>query len=116
MTTAETGKTGERLAARHLRRSGYRILAKNWRVHRYEIDVIARERSTGTVVFVEVKTRTEGGYGRPMEAVDRNKQRFLRLAAEAWILENGMQERNARFDVVEVLLPTEQVHRVENAF
>ena len=46
MTTAEIGKKGERLAARYLRRHGYRILAKNWRSHRHEIDVIARERKT----------------------------------------------------------------------
>ena len=116
MTTAEVGKTGERLAARHLRRCGYRILAKNWRSYRHEIDVIARERSTGTVVFVEVKTRTPGSFGRPADAVDRNKQRFLRLAAESWLLQNGGMEQPARFDVIEVLLPEKTVNHIVNAF
>ena len=116
MTTAEIGRTGERLAARHLRRSGYRILAKNWRSHRYEIDIIARERRTGTIVFVEVKTRSPGSYGRPADAVDRNKQRFLRLAAESWLIANGGLEQPARFDVIEVLLPEKSVNHIVNAF
>lgn len=116
MTTADIGKTGERLAARHLRRSGYRILAKNWRSYRHEIDIIARERSTGTVVFVEVKSRTPGSFGRPADAVDANKRRFLRLAAESWLMQNGGPEQPARFDVIEVLLPEKTVHHIVNAF
>lgn len=116
MTAAEVGKTGERLAARHLKKCGYRILAKNWRSYRHEIDIIARERRTGTVVFVEVKTRTPGSFGRPADAVDANKRRFLRLAAESWLLQNGGTEQPARFDVIEVLLPEKTVHHIENAF
>lgn len=116
MTTAEIGKTGEQLAARSLRRSGYRILAKNWRSHRYEIDIIARERRTGTIVFVEVKTRTPGSFGRPADAVDANKRRFLRLAAQSWLLQNGGLEQPARFDVIEVLLPEKTVNHIVNAF
>ena len=116
MTTAEIGRIGEWLAVRHLRRCGYRILAKNWRAYRHEIDIIARERSTGTVVFVEVKTRTPGSFGRPADAVDRNKQRFLRLAAESWLMQNGGTEQPARFDVVEVRLPEKTVNHIVNAF
>lgn len=116
MSASDTGRRGERAAARFLKRSGCRILARNYRAGRHEIDLIAEERKTGTIVFVEVKTRTEGGYGRPMDAVDRNKQRFLRLAAETWIRENGMETRSARFDVIEVLEPGDSVNRIENAF
>ena len=116
MTTAETGKLGEKLAARYLRQKGYRILERNWRSHQHEIDIIARERSTGAVVFVEVKTRTPGSFGRPADAVDRNKQRFLRLAAESWLIENGGLEQSARFDVIEVLLPEKRLNHIPNAF
>ena len=116
MNTQDTGRRGERIAARFLKRNGCRILARNYRARRHEIDLIAEERATGTIVFVEVKTRTEGSYGRPMEAVDRNKQRFLRLAAQTWIMQHGMEERSARFDVIEVFLPGDLVHRIENAF
>ena len=116
MTTEETGKTGERLAVRHLKRSGYRILEKNWRSYRHEIDIIAQERRTGTVVFVEVKTRTPGSFGRPADAVDASKQRFLRLAAESWLIQNGGITQPARFDVIEVLLPEKRVNHIVNAF
>jgi putative endonuclease len=116
MTAAETGRIGERLAARYLRRSGYRILERNWRSHQHEIDIIAREKRTGTVVFVEVKTRTPGSFGRPADAVDRNKQRFLRLAAQSWLIANGGLEQPARFDVIEVLLPEKHVNHIPNAF
>ena len=116
MNTAETGKTGERLAAQYLKRNGYRILAKNYRAHRHEIDIVAREKSTGAVVFVEVNTRTPGSFGRPADAVNADKKRFLRLAAQSWLLENGGTEQPARFDVIEVLLPEESVNHIINAF
>lgn len=116
MNTAETGTLGERLAVRYLRRSGFRILERNYRAYRHEIDVIAREKSTGTVVFVEVKTRTQGSFGRPAEAVNADKQRFLRLAAESWLVENGGMEQPARFDVIEVFFPEKSVNHLINAF
>lgn len=116
MNTAETGELGERLAARYLKRNGYRILERNYRAHRHEIDVIAREKRTGTVVFAEVKTRTPGSYGRPADAVDADKRRFLRLAAESWLLHNGGPEQPARFDVIEVFLPEKRVNHLINAF
>lgn len=116
MNTTDTGKTGERLAARYLKRHGYRILERNYRAHRHEIDLIAREKRTGTVAFVEVKTRTPGSFGRPADAVDANKRRFLRLAAETWLTENGGTEQPARFDVIEVLLPEKTVNHLPSAF
>ena len=116
MNHLETGRHGERVAARYLKRHGYRILEKNYRAGHHEIDLIAQEKATGLYVFVEVKTRTEGGLGRPMEAVNRQKQRFLRLAAEQWIREHNLFEHGARFDVIEVLTPSDAVNHVENAF
>lgn len=116
MSTVEIGALGERIAVRYLKRNGFRVIAKNYRAGRHEIDVIAREKDTGTVVFIEVKTRTPKSYGRPMDAVDRDKQRFLRLAAERWLMENGGMEQSARFDVIEVLLPDETVNHIGNAF
>ena len=116
MNHLETGRHGERVAARWLKRNGCRILERNYRAGRHEIDLIALEKATGTILFVEVKTRAEGGPGRPMDAVDRSKQRFLRLAAQQWMTEHGMVERGARFDVIEVLTPSDLVNRVENAF
>lgn len=116
MSTLHTGQTGERIAERWLKRHGCRILARNYRAGRHEIDLIAEEKATGTVLFVEVKARSEGGLGRPAEAVDANKRRFLRLAAEQWLSEHDAQACSARFDVIEVLLPDGAVNRIENAF
>ena len=116
MNTRETGQTGERVAELYLKRNGFRILARNYRAGRHEIDLIALDKATDTVVFVEVKARTAGSYGRPMEAVNAAKQRYLRFAAQQWLAENGGAERSARFDVIEVFLPEGSVNRVENAF
>ena len=115
MNHLETGRFGERLAARWLKQNGFRIREKNYRAGRHEIDLIAEEKATGTIVFVEVKTRAEDSLARPMEAVDRNKQRFLRLAAQQWLMEHAV-DSSARFDVIEVFLPGKTVNRIENAF
>ncbi len=116
MNKADTGKTGEALAARYLKRNGCRIIEKNYRAHRHEIDLIVRERASGMIAFVEVKTRTPNSYGRPADAVDAAKRRFLRLAAEQWLMEHGGTEQPARFDVIEVLLPEKTVNHIINAF
>ena len=116
MWTKALGDFGEERAALYLRRRGYRIVERNFRCRQGQIDLIAEDKATGTIVFVEVKTRTEGGLGRPAEAVDANKQRFLRLAAEQWLSENDARDCSARFDVIEVLLPEGAVNRIENAF
>src|SRR3954471_24854248 len=70
------GDRGERLAARHLRRQGLRIILRGYRTPRGEIDLIARDGQT--LVFVEVKARRTG---EPVEAVTPEKQRRLTLAA-----------------------------------
>ena len=63
------GALGEKMAARHLRRQGFKILFRNFRGRQGgEIDLVARDRDT--LVFVEVKTRTREDFGRPREAVD----------------------------------------------
>ncbi len=116
MSTLDTGRKGERIAAHWLKRHGCRILERNYRAGRYEIDLIAAEKTTGTVIFVEVKTRTEGSLGRPADAVNASKRRFLRLAADRWRIEHDAFEQSIRFDVIEVLLPDGAVNRIENAF
>lgn len=93
------GPLGEEIAARFLERAGYRILARNWRVGRLELDLVVRDGET--IAFVEVKSRRPGPQS-PSEAVDRRKRTRLRRAAAQWIA--GSRERAAeyRFDVVAV--------------
>ena len=67
MDQRETGRAGERIAERLLRRCGLIILARNWRAAGGELDLAALEGET--LVFVEVKTRNGSGYGTPAAAV-----------------------------------------------
>jgi len=97
-----TGRRGEEIAATWLAGLGFRLLARNWRAGRAEIDIVAAEGET--VVFVEVKTRRLGPGGRPAEAVDRRKRRTLARAAGAWIAAHPRTGSAFRFDVVEVTL------------
>jgi len=97
------GKEGEELACRHLERLGYRILARNYRGRRGEIDIVAEER--GTLVFVEVKSRSGPLFGHPLEAVTRRKQEQLgRVAQEYLAVTDAHRARPIRFDVVGVLM------------
>lgn len=94
------GRWGEELAVRHLERAGCRVLDRNWRSGRLEIDLVVRD---GPVIaFVEVKTRRPGPQ-HPAEAVDRRKRAHLVRAAAGWIGAHRPSAREYRFDVVSVV-------------
>lgn len=114
--TGAIGRRGERVACRYLRRRGYALLCRNYAAYRHEIDLVMQERRTGTVVFVEVKTRSRTDFGRPSEAVTTDKRRFLRLAAQSFLQNNGLTDCPARFDVVEVFWPSRQISHISDAF
>src|SRR5579863_7525549 len=76
------GVRGEQIAARHLRRRGLMILARNYRAAGAEVDLVVLDRTT--LVFVEVKTRAGSGFGAPQDAVDAAKQKRIRRAAESY--------------------------------
>jgi len=93
---------GEDAAARFLRRAGYRILERNVRLGRNEVDIIARDGDT--TVFVEVRTRATEDDVPPEDSVGLVKQSHLRQAARHYLLQHG-REHYYRFDVVAVLMP-----------
>ena len=95
---ARTGAEGEEAAAEHLRRLGWKILDRNWRARHLELDIVAEERDT--VVFVEVKTRAEGGLQSPFEALTPTKKERLCRAAQAWLEAHEAWSRPCRFDLV----------------
>jgi putative endonuclease len=95
------GSQGERLAARHLRKLGYRILARRYKTALGELDLVARDGDC--IVFVEVKTRRSTAAGEPSAAVDRAKQARLTRLALAFLKKYGMLEQPARFDVVSIV-------------
>lgn len=93
------GRAGEEAAARFLAARGYRIVARNVRFRAGEIDMVAEE--GGSLVFVEVKTRTGLGFGTAAEAVTPRKQQQLVRLAGLYLAGVGAS-RNCRFDVVTV--------------
>ena len=112
------GARGETLACRYLKRNGYKILFRNFRGRSGgEIDVVCRDNDT--LVFVEVKTRGREDFGRPVEAVDWQKQRRISRGALAWLRMLDNPDILFRFDVIEVIIADDTKPRVElikNAF
>ena len=104
LTAAEIGSYGERVAAAYLRRHGYRVLTRNYRTTRGEIDLVCR--CGNVLVFVEVRTRASDDYGRPGETIDAAKQEALRYAAGRYLQLLNSQGILHRFDAVEVMLKT----------
>ncbi|MGH3531569.1 MAG: YraN family protein [Mycobacterium sp.] len=102
LTRAELGALGEQLAADHLTGLGLRILTRNWRCRYGELDVIAFDSATRTVVFVEVKTRTGDGFGGLAYAVTEQKVRRLRRLAGLWLESQDRRWAAIRIDVIGV--------------
>lgn len=104
-TTKEVGAYGERIASRYLLRHGYLPIKRNYRSGKHEIDLIAVRFSV--IAFVEVKTRTyrDGQEDQlpPSAAVNRDKIRFTRAAATAYLREHPTKKK-PRMDVLEVWL------------
>lgn len=109
------GRSGEREAAKFLRRKGMRILAKNFHGPAGEIDLIARDGDI--LVFVEVKTRRAGV---PAEAVTLEKQRKLTLTAMHFLRRHLALEVRSRFDIVAIIWPesagSPAIEHIPNAF
>ena len=111
----QLGKKGEDAASHFLAQKGYKILKRNYRAGRAEIDIIAQDGNT--VVFVEVKTRETDKYGDPEEAVSKAKQKMLTEGAEAY-LDTLEEPQESRYDIVSVIInqyKTEITH-LEDAF
>jgi putative endonuclease len=112
------GAHGEKLACQFLRRNGYKILYRNFKGRSGgEIDIVCRDNDT--LVFVEVKTRTREDFGRPVAAVDRQKQKRISRGGLAWLRMLDNPDILFRFDVVEVVITDDAKPRLElikNAF
>jgi putative endonuclease len=100
-TRQELGALGEQVAVDHLLAAGLRVLQRNWRCRYGELDVIAAE-GDGTVVFVEVKTRTGDGFGGLENAVTPRKLRRIRRLAGIWLAEQDTRWPCLRIDVIRV--------------
>jgi len=97
------GQQGEKLARRFLRKLGYRFLAENYATQGGEIDLVMDD--NGTLVFVEVKTRSCENFAPAQLAVNYAKQQRLWKAARHLLLTHNLVGRPLRFDVVAVIAP-----------
>ena len=111
----ELGKAGEAIAVEHLEGKGYRILERNWRLGKEEIDIIARDGNF--VVIVEVKTRTSNVFAEPEASVTKSKQRILVRAANAYV-NYRRQYGEVRFDIISIIIRAEGeiINHIEDAF
>ncbi len=114
------GAFGEDFTVKFLKKSGYKILERNYHSRFGEIDIIASKK--GILAFVEVKTRGENSIYAPREAVDYFKQQKCIKTAEYYLINNPCKLQ-PRFDVSEVIITeiagkTEvKTHNyIENAF
>lgn len=104
------------MAEQWLQRRGWRVLERRYRSGHRDIDLIAeRDR---VVAFVEVKARTRGEFGDPVESVNWKKRLQLTRSAYTWIERYGRPGVEYRFDVIGVLVRDGRVRvrHVENAF
>ena len=103
----DLGALGEQIAVEHLQSIGLTIVARNWRCRYGELDVIAAD-ADGTLVFIEVKTRTGDGFGGVEYAVTPQKVRRLRRLAGLWLAGQDSGWRHVRIDVVGVRIGRRQ--------
>lgn len=135
MSSKTFGRAGELCAAQFLKKNGYRILAQNYRAGGGELDIVAYKK--GTVVFAEVKTRSDNSFGTAAEAVGEKKIACLQRAAAAFLREQckdgrvtvfyrfGLKKRkrvrNTRNDIIEIytekgVFSPYKINHIQNAF
>ncbi len=97
----DIGKLGEEIIAQWLQRQNYQIFAQRWRCREGEIDLIAQEKKTNNIVFVEVKTRNLRNWDlNGILAVNEQKQAKLWLTAETFLSKNPqLADLDCRFDL-----------------
>ena len=100
MNNSTRGRLGEDIAVEALRKRGYRILIRNYRFGKAEVDIIAQKDSV--LAFVEVKWRSNNLFGDPQNFVSKQHQKRLIAAADHYVRSNDL-DINVRFDVVTIL-------------
>jgi len=100
-STTERGRRGEDLACRHLESRGLRLLERNYRCRAGEIDLVMLD--GGTLVLVEVRSRSTSDHGSAAATVgSRKQQRFIRAARHLQLTRPDYRRLPARFDVVAI--------------
>lgn len=117
-TRRDKGRAAEEAAALYLQREGWTIVERNWSCRSGELDVIAMKGEI--ILFVEVRSRSGGGFGLPAESVDARKIRKVRQTAEVYLHCLGLSDCRIRFDVIAVMLgrnlEIRSLQHIEEAF
>jgi putative endonuclease len=111
-STRDQGQLGEERAVEHPRACGYSVIERNFRCRLGEIDIVTRDGDA--LVFVEVRTRTDGRRGTALETVTPAKQRRIARVAEVYLSMRRQHAAACRFDVVGIT--GEHVELVRDAF
>ena len=94
-----TGRAAEERAANYLQNAGLRLLARNWRCRRGELDLVMQH--DATLVIVEVRARSHAGYGGALGSIDHRKQQRIARAATAYLSAHPeLAQLPVRFDVI----------------
>ncbi len=107
----DLGQQGEEVATNYLKKQGFKILARNWRVHHLEIDIIAEKNKT--LHFVEVKTRKKQGLIPARESLSFKKRQNLEKLVELWFLENPKSKQSAQLDFLALTINTSGEYEIE---
>lgn len=115
MTQKELGEFGEKRAEEFLKENGYKILAKNYRLSKNEIDIVCE--FVGKLIVVEVKTRQTAEIGEPWRAVTRSKQKQIIKVANAFIQEFDIH-LDTQFDIVSIVHNSyrTEIEHIQDAF
>tara|TARA_B100000508_G_scaffold60116_1_gene46745 strand:+ start:25508 stop:25867 length:360 start_codon:yes stop_codon:yes gene_type:complete len=115
MTTKELGDLGERFALQFLIENKYKVISKNYRYQRNEVDLICEDDST--LIFIEVKTRQTAQIGPPWKAVTKHKQRQIVKCAHHYICSKDI-DKEARFDIISIVHNSKGtfIEHIEDAF
>jgi putative endonuclease len=100
MNHDELGLLGEKLACKYLVKNGYKIIDKNWRYGRNEIDIVAE--FNDKLIIVEVKTRQTAEIGEPWRAVTKGKQKTIIKVAHAYLVQNEI-DLETQFDIISIV-------------
>ncbi|CAM1367836.1 YraN family protein [Tenacibaculum xiamenense] len=111
----ELGKKGEEIACNFLTDKGYRILRRNYRFQKAEIDIVAQ--INDLLVVVEVKTRTSAYFGNPQDFVNEKKIKLLVQAINKYVEENDI-DLEIRFDIIAIVSEKKgfSIEHIEDAF
>lgn len=114
MNNRQKGAFGEQLALEYLLKKGFKFIDKNWHYSKNaEVDLIVKDGET--LVFVEVKTRTNLNYGHPFEAITQTKIKNIQTAVHAYLTSNpDLKFKNFRIDGIAIIKEPFSIEHLKN--